>query len=146
VTGKLVRSPRPGFASGRWNTDVSRWVAGWIIGVEWDPFATLATNKKNPHAPAENGRHFYSTPSASPAERWIAGRMNEFQATSTTIGGIGLTLAADGGPAAQAGTVRWQNWQAVRYTERIKPGAPTLRQAFSTCQPVSLVIPSCLWR
>ena len=40
------------------------------------------------------------------------------------------SIAADSGPAVPAGTVRWQNWQAVRYTERRKPGTAALRQAF----------------
>ena len=31
--------------------------------------------------------------------------------------------------------MRWQNWQAVRYTERIKPGASALRQAFNAVSP-----------
>ena len=60
----------------------------------------------------------------------------EGDATSTTIVGIGLTISGGGNPALQAGavkagTVRWQDWQAVRYTERIKPGASALHQAFN---------------
>jgi hypothetical protein len=88
VHGTLARPPRPGFASGRWNTDVSQWVAGWIIGVEWDPFATAATNRKNPHAPAVPGRYFHSTADASPAERWITARMNDI---ATDIAATGWT-------------------------------------------------------
>ncbi len=86
VNGTLARSPRPGFASGRWTANVSRWIAGWIIGVEWDPFATAATNRKNPRAPAVHGRYFYSTPAASPAERWIAARMNDTAAAVAATG------------------------------------------------------------
>lgn len=89
VHGTLARPPRPGFASGQWNTDVSQWVAGWIIGVEWDPFATVATNRKNPHAPAVHGRYFHSTADASPAERWIAARMNDI---ATDIAATGWTV------------------------------------------------------
>jgi hypothetical protein len=86
VNGRLVRSPRRGFASGRWTANVSQWIAGWIIGVEWDPFATAATNRKNPRAPAVHGRYFYSTPAASPAERWIAARMNDTAAAVAATG------------------------------------------------------------
>lgn len=88
VTGTLIRSPRPGFASGRWTANVSRWIAGWIIGVEWDPNAIAATNRRNPHAPAVHGRYFYSTPDASPAERWLAARMND---TATAEAATGWT-------------------------------------------------------
>jgi hypothetical protein len=86
VNGKLVRSPQHGFASGTWTANVSRWTAGWIIGVEWDPFATAATNRRNPHAPAVHGRYFYSTPDASPAERWLAARMNDIATAEAATG------------------------------------------------------------
>jgi hypothetical protein len=86
VNGTLVRHPMPGFASGRWTANVSQWIAGWIIGVEWDPFATAATNRRNPHAPAVHGRYFYSTPDASPAERWIAARMDDIATAQAATG------------------------------------------------------------
>lgn len=86
VNGKLVRSPRHGFASGTWTANVSRWTVGWIIGVEWDPLATAATNRRNPHAPAVHGRYFYGTPDASPAERWLAARMNDIATAEAATG------------------------------------------------------------
>jgi hypothetical protein len=89
VHGTLVRGRTPGRASGHWTADVSPWTAGWIIGVEWDPDATLSTNRKNPHAPAVHGRYFYSTRNASPAERWIAARMNDM---ATAIARTGWTV------------------------------------------------------
>lgn len=86
VSGTLTRAPRRGFASGKWTADVSRWTAGWIIGVEWDPAATAATDRRNPHAPAVRGRYFYSTPDATPAERWIAARMNDIATAEAATG------------------------------------------------------------
>lgn len=86
VHGTLVRAPQRGFASGRWTADVSQWTAGWIIGVEWDPDATAATDRKNPHAPATRGRYFTSTPDATPAERWIAARMNDMATDEAATG------------------------------------------------------------
>ena len=73
VHGDLERGPTPGRASGTWTTDVSDWVMGWIVGVEWDPHATVATDEANPDAPAHHGRYFRSTPDASPTERWPRG-------------------------------------------------------------------------
>ena len=99
VSGTLTRSARPGFASGKWTTDVSRWTAGWIIGVEWDPFATAATDRRNPHAPATRGRYFSSTPDATPTERWLAARMND----------IATALAARGWTAP----IAFANWPTV---------------------------------
>ncbi|GAB1643970.1 hypothetical protein [Krasilnikovia sp. MM14-A1259] len=77
VSGNLTRPPTPGRASGTWTTDVSRWLAGWIVGVEWDPEATAASDRKNGAAPAHHGDYFTSTPQASPTERWLAARMDE---------------------------------------------------------------------
>src|SRR5215208_1105901 len=39
---------RRGQASGEYDTDVSGWVLGYIIGREWEPFAVKAFNGKNP--------------------------------------------------------------------------------------------------
>jgi hypothetical protein len=99
VNGTLVRGPTPGRASGTWTANVSQWTAGWIIGVEWDPYAVLRTNKNNPGAPAEHGRYFRSTPNASPTERWLAARMND---TATA-------LAAHG----WAAPIAFANWPTI---------------------------------
>jgi hypothetical protein len=53
------------------------------------------------------------------------------RATSVTINGIGVTITSDGGPVQAVGTVRWNDWQSVRYQERIKPGAAAVRAAFT---------------
>ena len=67
----------------------------------------------------------------------------QFRSASVTIPGIGVTVATGAGGAnsatgaggassatQQVGTVTWSNWETVRYTERIKPGAAILRRAF----------------
>ena len=77
VHGTLSRAPMRGRASGRWTADVSPWVAAWIVGIEWDPEASVASDAKNADRPAHNGRYFASGPSATPTERWIAARMDE---------------------------------------------------------------------
>jgi hypothetical protein len=61
----------------------------------------------------------------------------QFRSTSVTIPGIGVTVATGAsGATQQVGTVTWPNWETVRYTERIKPGAAVLRQAFdATSRP-----------
>jgi hypothetical protein len=77
VSGNLARTPVRGRASGTWGTDVSPWLAGWIIGVEFDPYATHTSDQRNAAAPATAGTYFTSTPQASPTERWLAARMDE---------------------------------------------------------------------
>ena len=110
VHGTLVRGPTSGRASGHWTADVSPWTAGWIIGVEWDPQATLSTNRHNPRAPAVRGTYFYSTPNASPAERWLAARMNDM---ATAIASTGWTA-----PIAFA---NWPTTDPLRHSNEPNP-------------------------
>ncbi|WP_081680794.1 glycosyltransferase family 2 protein [Cellulomonas sp. URHD0024] len=86
VSGDLVREPAPGRASGTWTTDVSPWLIGWIIGVEWDGTAVEASDALNQSAPAGGGDLFHSTPDASPTERWLATRMNLLATDEVTRG------------------------------------------------------------
>ncbi len=92
VHGELARAPRRGRADGRWRSDVSRWVAGWIVGVEWDPFGTGRTDRANPGAPAVHGRYFRSTPGATPTERWLAGHLDRLAALEARHG-VSMPLA-----------------------------------------------------
>lgn len=77
VTAGLTRAPTPGRAHGTWDTDVTAWLAGWIIGVEFDPTATHASDRRNTAAKHAAGRYFRSAPGATPTERWLAARMDE---------------------------------------------------------------------
>jgi hypothetical protein len=92
VAGTLSRTASRGRASGTWNTDVTPWLAAWIIGVEFDPFATKASDERNAGAPAVAGKYFGSTADASPTERWLAARMNEL-AGAQAARGVSAPLA-----------------------------------------------------
>jgi hypothetical protein len=72
VHGELRRSPRRGVASGTWTADVSPWLFAYSLGVEWDPAATKATDRKNAGAPRYRGKYFSSSAGASPTESWLA--------------------------------------------------------------------------
>lgn len=48
IHGDAILPERPGFTSGEYVSDVSDYVIGWILGIEWDPNFVLATNEKNP--------------------------------------------------------------------------------------------------
>jgi hypothetical protein len=96
VAGRLTRSTTPGRASGTWDTDVTDWLAGWIVGLELDPYATRASDDRNGAAPAVRGRYFRSTPEAGPTERWLAARMEEL-----------ATAEAGRGAAAPIAFVNW---------------------------------------
>ena len=92
VHGELERAPARGRAEGRWRADVGPWVAGWIIGVEWDPFGVHLTDKANRSAPAIRGRFFRSTSDATPTERWLARYMDRL-ATLEAKHGVSMPLA-----------------------------------------------------
>ncbi|MDQ1295841.1 MAG: hypothetical protein QG608_3728, partial [Actinomycetota bacterium] len=77
VHGDLTRPPRPGRASGTWETSVAPWVAGWIIGTELDPWAVRSTDLGRSGAPDHRGTYFTSAPQSTPTERWLAARLDE---------------------------------------------------------------------
>jgi hypothetical protein len=92
VAGRLTRPPTPGRAAGTWDTDVTAWLAGWIVGLELDPYATRASDDRNGAAPAVRGRYFSSASDASPTERWLAARMDEL-ATAEAAREAGAPIA-----------------------------------------------------
>ncbi|MEA2156298.1 MAG: hypothetical protein QOE11_2438 [Solirubrobacteraceae bacterium] len=102
VHGTLRRPAARGRAGGRWSADVSRWVAGWVIGVEWDGRATKASDTLNAAAPDFHGRFFSSVSDATsttPTERWIAARMDEL-ATAEAAKGDSAPIAFVNWPTA----------------------------------------------
>lgn len=72
IHGKANLPERPGFASGRYTKDVSPYVIGWILGIEWDPNFVENTNTKNPASGNYSGRYLY-TDNASPFEAFLCG-------------------------------------------------------------------------
>ena len=86
VLGELRRAPARGRAEGRWTADIGPYVAGWIIGVEWDPYGTDTTDRANRGAPATRGTYFRSTPDATPTERWIARHLETLARLERTRG------------------------------------------------------------
>ena len=55
--GAVTIPPRPGHAAGRYDADVSRWVLGYIIGREWEPFAVKAYDLANVGRKSFEGRY-----------------------------------------------------------------------------------------
>ncbi|WP_040158257.1 twin-arginine translocation signal domain-containing protein [Mobilicoccus massiliensis] len=76
IHGDLSRASSATGPTGRWRSDVSRWVAAWVVGSPWDPRVVLATDRENKARPF-SGTYFISTPQASATESWIAARMDE---------------------------------------------------------------------
>ncbi len=68
--GAATIPPRPGHAAGRYDADVSRWVLGYIIGREWEPFAVKAYDASEVGRKAFEGRYLRVRDGRRP---WICG-------------------------------------------------------------------------
>ena len=70
IHGNAVIPETTGEASGTYHADVSRFLAGWIIGIEWDPNLVNNTNEQHPDKKDHDGNYLY-TQSASPFEAFL---------------------------------------------------------------------------
>lgn len=70
--GNKFLEEKPGFASGEYKTNISQYVIGWILGIEWDPNFVINTNQENSGLEAYRGKYLYSTVDASPFEIFLA--------------------------------------------------------------------------
>ena len=92
VHGDLTRPERAGHSGGTWRTDVSPWLASWIVGVEWDPEGVVRTDRVEARAAYRPGRFFAATEDASATERWIA-RHLDVLATAEAERGTSVPVA-----------------------------------------------------
>jgi hypothetical protein len=70
IHGNAVLPQERGHASGIYTKDVSNYVSGWILGIEWDPEFVIGTNEKNEDKKSFEGKYLYSK-EASPFEAWL---------------------------------------------------------------------------
>lgn len=110
VSGDLVRGTTPGRASGTWTSDVSPWLAAWIIGAELDPEAIHDSDTSNRNVKAFRGEYFTSTQQASPTESWYAARMNEL---------AGFEVAR--GRSAPIAFINWPTTDPLRHPTEPSP-------------------------
>ncbi|RFU65865.1 hypothetical protein [Peribacillus glennii] len=75
VHGNAIISPRAGHAAGAYNKDISKYVLGYILGIEWDPEVVQQSNHKNSDVKTFDGKYF-KTENATPFENWLAGMMD----------------------------------------------------------------------
>ncbi|MDN4492690.1 hypothetical protein [Ureibacillus aquaedulcis] len=75
IHGNATLEERAGHASGVYNADVSEYIAGWIIGIEWYPHMVQGTNEKHQGISDYNGEFVY-TKDAPPFEHWMAEQMD----------------------------------------------------------------------
>ncbi|QKS73360.1 hypothetical protein FLK61_41040 [Paenalkalicoccus suaedae] len=75
IHGNAIIPPRVGHASGTYQADISEYVAGWIIGIEWYPFMVDNTNQEHAGMGDYDGNFVY-TENAEPFEYWLAEQMD----------------------------------------------------------------------
>ena len=86
VHGDVELSPAPGHASGRYTTDVSRWLLAWSPGVEWDAHASAATDRRHRGMTPFEGRYIAATRKATPMESWLAARLDHLASLDAARG------------------------------------------------------------
>lgn len=74
IHGKVTVAERAGHSHGKYKTDVSDYVIGWILGVEWDPHVVINTNDTHQGIGQFEGQYF-KTEDASPFEYFLAEQM-----------------------------------------------------------------------
>ena len=105
--GELRARPRRGRAAGALDGGRRPWVAAWIVGVEWDPYATAATDGGTPAAPpASRAGTSAATADATPTERWLAARLDEL-----------ATAQADRGRSMPIAFANWPTTDPLRHPE-----------------------------
>ena len=75
IHGNKVVEAVPGHASGVYRADISEYVIGWILGIEWYPHMVLNTNKTHASIGDYDGQ-FFKTENASAFEHWLAQQMD----------------------------------------------------------------------
>lgn len=75
INGKAKISERDGQAHGKYNTNVSQYLLGWILGNEWDPILVDNVNKERIDKGEFNGNYFY-TEEARAFEHFLADIMD----------------------------------------------------------------------
>lgn len=61
-----------GTGSGTYNHDISQWVIGYILGVEWEDVTVVYTDEKYPDRNSYEGEYMYTTDDATPFEAMLA--------------------------------------------------------------------------
>ncbi|MGH2316201.1 hypothetical protein ACRC6Q_00470 [Planococcus sp. SE5232] len=75
IHGEAVVEQEPGHAHGTYQTDISSYVIGWMIGIEWYPGAVHQMKLDYPDLGDYQGTHVY-TEGATPMEHWLAQQLD----------------------------------------------------------------------
>ena len=71
IHGKAEIEEKAGHASGKYISDISPYVIGLILGIEWDPALVNDTNELNVGKSDFKGKYLYTSDNASPFESFL---------------------------------------------------------------------------
>lgn len=71
IHGKKNLNLGYGIGAGSYRNDISPWVIGYILGVEWEDVTVVYTNDKYPDRNVYNGTYMYTTEDATPFEAML---------------------------------------------------------------------------
>jgi len=111
IHGRALVPPRPGHASGRYAADVSPYVAGWLLGREWEPYAVRITQQKHPDVTSFRGA-FFSVEHGTSMECWLGRELD--LAASYEAGRYGLSRPVS--------FVNWPTLDVMRHPTETEPG------------------------
>lgn len=111
VHGNAVVAPRPGHASGPYTADASPYLAGWLLGREWEPYAVRTTQRKHPERTSFRGAYF-RVDEGSPMECWL-GRVLDLAASYE---------AARYGTSHALSFVNWPTLDVMRHPTEFEKG------------------------
>ena len=72
IHGHRSHLGRDGDGSGNYRKDISRWVLGYILGVDWESGLVIYTNQNNPEITGYQGTYMSTTAEATPFEAALA--------------------------------------------------------------------------
>lgn len=75
IHGNAIVDPRAGHASGIYKADISQYVIGWIIGIEWDPNMVKKTDEIHQEIGNYDGKYF-KTVKGAPFEYWLSNQLD----------------------------------------------------------------------
>jgi hypothetical protein len=76
VHGDATLPERLGHAGGSFESDVSRWLLAFSIGIEWDAEAVESTDELNAGTAPYRGRYITASSGSTPMESWIASMLD----------------------------------------------------------------------
>ncbi|WP_245154016.1 hypothetical protein [Jeotgalibacillus proteolyticus] len=75
IHGNAVIAPQQGHASGAYHKNISPYVIGWVLGIEWYPFMVDQMVQDYPDPKQYNGSYVY-TENANAMEAWMAQQLD----------------------------------------------------------------------